>query len=105
MADKKVNTGYGILCYLGILIIIPFMDEKFKNSQYGKFHLNQGLVLFIVSLALFFAWWFLIFIPFLWLLMPLIWLGWFVLWLMAVINAGSGKMQKLPLIVDIELVK
>ena len=102
MADKKVNTGYGILSYIGILILIPFLDEKFKKTEYGKFHLNQALVLIIGWFIVSFAW-----------VVPI--LGWivgfvggillFVLWIMAIIGAAQGNMNKVPLLGDIKIIK
>lgn len=48
--DVNANKVYGILCYIGILFIIPLFIVK--DSQYTKFHSNQGLVLFITKLIL-----------------------------------------------------
>ncbi|MDQ3158698.1 MAG: DUF4870 domain-containing protein [bacterium] len=100
--SNKPNTGYGILSYIGILIIIPFIDEKFKNTAYGKFHLNQALVLIIA----WFATGVLSMIPVLgWIGGPIIALVLFVFWVMAVVGAAQGKMTKAPLIGGIELLK
>jgi uncharacterized membrane protein len=91
----KVN---GILCYLGILIIIPFVNDEAKKSAYVKFHLNQGLVLllaWIVSGAV-------IWIPIVgWLLG----IALFVIWIMAIVGAAQGEMKRVPLIGNIELLK
>lgn len=48
--DVIANKVYGILCYIGILFIIPLFVAK--DSQYAKFHANQGLLLFIMKLIL-----------------------------------------------------
>lgn len=48
--DVNANKVYGILCYIGILFIIPLFIVK--DSQYTKFHSNQGLLLFILNLVL-----------------------------------------------------
>ncbi len=48
--DVNANKVYGILCYIGILFIIPLFIVK--DSQYTKFHSNQGLLLFIMNLVL-----------------------------------------------------
>jgi uncharacterized membrane protein len=45
--DINKNKTNAILCYLGILIIIPFLNEEAKKSPFVQFHLNQGLVLLI----------------------------------------------------------
>jgi uncharacterized Tic20 family protein len=39
----------GVLSYIGLLVIIPFL--LVKNSQYERFHTNQGLKLCISSIA------------------------------------------------------
>lgn len=48
--DVSENKVFGILSYIGILVLIPIFAAK--NSQYARFHANQGLVLFILEVAL-----------------------------------------------------
>ncbi|MCH5251528.1 MAG: hypothetical protein J1F22_01025 [Lachnospiraceae bacterium] len=48
--DVKGNKVYGVLAYFGILFLIPLFAAK--DSQYAKFHANQGLLLFIFNIAL-----------------------------------------------------
>ena len=38
----------GVLSYLGILVLIPLLAGD-KKSEYVRFHVNQGLVLCIIS--------------------------------------------------------
>lgn len=96
--DISKNKTNAILCYLGILIIIPFMNEEAKKSPFVKFHLNQGLVLLITGVVVSAVSW----IPIIgW----IIFIGWFVVWLMAIISAGSGKMKRAPLVGNFDLVK
>ena len=45
--DVQNNKVMGILAYFGILFLIAA-----KDSQYARFHTNQGIVLFIFSVAL-----------------------------------------------------
>lgn len=101
----KPNTGYGILSYVGILIIIPLMDDKFKNTKYGRFHINQALVLYITGAVIGVFSQALLFIPFAWffsvlIVMPLLSLGMLILWIIAVVDAAKGNMTKLPIIGD-----
>jgi uncharacterized membrane protein len=97
-ADIEKNKVNGILCYLGILIIIPFVNEEAKKSAYVKFHLNQGLVLTIAWIVSGFVVW-----------VPII--GWllgialFVIWIMGLIGAAQGEMKRVPLLGNIELLK
>jgi len=98
--DVEENKIYGILAYIGILFIVPLLVAP--KSKFAKFHANQGAVLFIAEAALGFVW-----------LIPV--LGWavgffggiasFVFAIMGILNAANGKMEKLPLIGDIEIIK
>lgn len=49
--SQKDRRLYGILAYLGILIIVPFLTAK--DDPFVKFHLRQGLLVFIVWMLLF----------------------------------------------------
>lgn len=48
--DVQQNKVYGILSYIGILVLIPLLAAK--DSQYARFHANQGLVLFLTDIIL-----------------------------------------------------
>lgn len=48
--DVNRNKCYGILAYIGILVLVPIFAAK--DSLYAKFHANQGLVLLIANFAL-----------------------------------------------------
>ncbi len=48
--DVKRNKIYGILSYLGILVLVPILGAK--DSLYARFHANQGLCLLIFSVVL-----------------------------------------------------
>ncbi len=48
--DVKRNKVMGVLSYLGILVLIPILAGD-KKSYYVKFHANQGLALFLVSIG------------------------------------------------------
>lgn len=96
--DINKNKTNAILCYLGILIIIPFMNEEAKKSPFVQFHLNQGLVLTIGGVIVGAISW----IPIIgW----IIGIAWFVIWVMALISAASGEMKRAPLVGNIEIVK
>jgi uncharacterized membrane protein len=100
--DIEENKLNAVLSYLGILIIVPLVSEDAKKSPYAKFHLNQGLVLLIASVAISMIW-----------VVPI--LGWilgffggivlFVLWLMGIISALQGEMKRVPLLGNIEIIK
>lgn len=50
MAEQK-NTGMGVLCYIGILVLIPLLTDS-KNDPFVKFHIKQGLTLLIFGVIL-----------------------------------------------------
>ncbi len=46
-SDARENQAISFLCYLGLLFLIPYLTRP--NSEFVKFHSNQGLVLLITS--------------------------------------------------------
>lgn len=48
--DVENNKVMGILAYFGILFLIPLLAAK--DSQYARFHTNQGIVLFIFDIVI-----------------------------------------------------
>ena len=88
------HTAMGILCYLGILVVIPLFVPK--DIPLVKFHIKQGLALFIIDIVV----WFVLgaFIWQLWMLAQLINLGILVLVIMGIINVVKGRQQELPLV-------
>jgi uncharacterized membrane protein len=101
--EAESSTGLsanvaGLLCYvLGWVTGIIFIVLE-KKSTFVKFHAWQSImtfgVLFVVSLI--FSW-----IPFIgWIIGTLIGILSFVLWIILIIQAGTGKMWKVPLAGD-----
>lgn len=110
--DVQQNKVFGILAYLGILFLIPLLAAP--DSQYAKFHANQGIVLFITELILgacigiMSA--ILAFIPILgWIMAALISAAIGILILvmaiLGIVNACSGEPKKLPIIGGITILK
>jgi uncharacterized membrane protein len=87
------NTLMGILAYLGILAIIPFLMAK--DEPFVKFHLKQGLVLLSIELAI---WVVGMFMWQLWMILQIVNLGVLVLAIMGIINVVQGKQAELPLV-------
>ena len=84
------NIGMGVLCYLGILVLVPLLTDS-KNDPFVKFHIKQGIVLLVVGIIAGFVSW----IPFIgWILG----LALFVLWVIGLVNVLGGKEVKLPVI-------
>jgi len=98
--DVEENKIYGILAYIGILFIVPLLAAK--DSPFAKFHANQGAILFIAGVAVNVVW----IVPVLgWVVGFFGWIAVLGLAVMGIINAANGKMKKLPLIGDFELIK
>jgi uncharacterized membrane protein len=91
-SKKGKNTGMAVVAY--IIFFIPLLTDA-KDDPFVKFHVKQGLVLFVCSVML----WFIIqAIPLLWILSPLFNLAILVLVIMGIINAVNGAEKQLPLI-------
>ncbi|MBP5503772.1 MAG: hypothetical protein IKR94_03420 [Bacteroidales bacterium] len=50
-AEKKPNTTMGLLCYLGILVLVPLFSVKAEDrDDFLKTHLRQGIGLLITMI-------------------------------------------------------
>ena len=88
--NQQKNTGMAIVAY--ILFFIPLLTDA-KNDPFVKFHIKQGLVLFIGWFIAMILWWTPLFMI-AWLLD----LGLLVLLIIGIMNAMNAKEQELPLI-------
>ncbi len=94
VGDDKLMA---LLCYLGILVLVPLLVKK--DSEYVKFHIQQGLVLLVTEIVWSVAWWILALIPVLgWVVGLAGWLVILYLWIVGIVNALSGVKKELPLI-------
>ena len=50
--DIQTGKGMSVLSYLGLLWLIPFFVNTRRNNPYVRFHINQGLILLIISLII-----------------------------------------------------
>lgn len=91
-ADIEENKIFAILAYIGILWLVGLLAAK--DSKFARFHVNQGIVLFIAALLS---------------VIPII--GWiwsmvvFVFAIIGIVNAATGKAKELPLIGGIKIIK
>ena len=90
--EKNLNTGMAVIAY--ILFFVPLLTED-KNDPFVKFHVKQGIVLFIAAiLNMIFG-----MVPVIgWLLSPLVAIGLLVLVIIGILNAVNGKEKPLPVI-------
>ena len=90
IADNKLMA---ILAYVWILFLVPLFAAP--QSKFARYHANQGLLLFIVSIICG--------------IIPI--LGWlleiatFILMIIGILNAANGKAKELPIIGKIRLLK
>lgn len=97
--DIEKNKVYAALAYIPILFWLPLV--VCKDSVYGKFHANQGLLLLILSVAV----GILSVIPIIGFIGGLLGIVEFVFFIMGLVNALQGNMKGLPFIDSIELIK
>ena len=91
-SDISANKVMAILAYIGILVLIPLFAAK--DSKFARFHTNQGLILFICNVVIYFI-----------SLIPgLKAIGWIlsvaalVFAIIGIIGAAKGETKELPLI-------
>ncbi len=101
-SDVEKNKVMAILAYLGCLCLVPLLAAK--DSPFARYHANQGLTLLLG--------WVIIgtldFMVSMWIVtmgLLAVRLGMFVLSILGIVNAAGGKMQPLPLIGGITLLK
>lgn len=94
MADTNNNKVMAVLCYLWILWLVPLLTDA-KNDPFVKFHINQGIILTIFSVAV----WVLSWIPVLGGIIS--WIGGvalLVLSIIGIINAINMEEKPVPVI-------
>ncbi len=110
--DVESTKGLAWLSYIGFLFLIPMLVNK--DSPYTKFHVNQGIVLFlaeiIINVAGIVLGIALRFLPFVGgiianLLQLALGLVCLVLVILGIVNAVQGNANRLPVIGNIELYK
>ncbi|MBW2999680.1 DUF4870 domain-containing protein [Candidatus Woesearchaeota archaeon] len=88
---------FGILAYLGILVIIPLLVKK--DDKWVLEHAKQGLGFLIMGVVVWVASMILAFIPILgWLVIVAAQIALFIIWIMAVIKVLSGQPFVVPII-------
>jgi len=78
-----------VLSYLSVLLFLPL--NLFKKDDFIRYHAKQGVVFFVLSIVVVFAFW-----------LPVV--GWIcllallVIWATGIFNVITGKMEPLPVI-------
>ncbi len=94
--DIQANKYLAILSYFGIFFLIPMLARK--DSVFCRFHVNQGIVLFIIEviiniLAQFVS------------IIGILGIVTFVFAIMGIVNCVKGEVKPLPLIGSIKIYK
>lgn len=92
-AEVGQNTIMAILAYIGPLVIVSYVMAK--DEPFVKFHIKQGLVLFISEVVL---WFIMSAVYMLWPIIQIVHLGIIVLSILGIINAVQGKEKELPIV-------
>ena len=93
-AEQK-NTGMAIVAY--ILFFIPLLTDA-KEDKFVKYHVRQGLVIFIAWIALYILG-MVLYIPFIsWLIFLILRLVVLVLMIVGIMNAAQGKKKPIPML-------
>lgn len=103
-ADIQNNKIMAALAYMGILVLIPIFAAK--ESRFARYHVRQGLVLFISGIAFSVCYLILSFVALSvsWKLFPIVRIvgllsyAFLVLSVIGISNAVSGKVKRLPVI-------
>jgi uncharacterized membrane protein len=94
--SNKTMAGLAYILFFLPLLVCP-------QSRYGKFHANQGLLLLIVAVVGNII---LSIIPIIgWILLPIYALAIFVLFIMGLVNGFTGKVKRLPIIGNFDILK
>ena len=109
--DQSNTILFSILSYIGILWLIPLLVEK--NDKVVRFHVNQGIVLFIFdiigSIAVGILSAIFVFIPVISFLgvviASLFGILCFVLMIIGIVNAANKSEKPLPIIVKFQILK
>lgn len=109
--DQSNTILFSILSYIGILWLIPLLVEK--NDKVVRFHVNQGIVLFIFdiigSIAVGILSAIFVFIPVISFLRvviaPLFGILCFVLMIIGIVNAANKSEKPLPIIGKFQILK
>lgn len=97
--NLQKNTGMAIVAY--ILFFIPLFTEA-KKDPLVKYHIKQGLIIFVGWFAIGIIGWILGSIPYIWylgsIISRLLNLAWVILMIIGIMNAAKGEQKPLPVV-------
>ncbi len=89
----KLNTTMALLAYIGPLVIVSYLTAK--DDAFVKYHIKQGLVLFVAEIAL---WIIGTMVYMLWPVINVVHVAIVILAIVGIINAVNGKQKELPFV-------
>jgi uncharacterized membrane protein len=96
--DIEHNKVFAVLAYVGILFLVPLLAAP--RSRFARYHTNQGIILFVSFLIVWFCLFVLLAIPFVNIIMIPAWtvlpVAGFVFMIIGIIHAASGEYKPLP---------
>lgn len=92
--DIQANKGMAVLSYLSILFLIPMLARK--DSEFCHFHVNQGLVLFILEVIINIA-------ARIISILGILSIFTLILSILGIVNCIQGQVKPLPLIGNIKI--
>ena len=102
--DIESNKVMALLCYIGILWLIPMLAAK--DSKFAQYHVNQGIVLTLGSLVVSVACFIIVLIPILgWIVAPIAGLIPTAMMILGIVNVCQGKAKELPFIGSYRILK
>lgn len=106
-SDIENNKFLALLSYVSFLVLIPVLDKK--GSRFARFHANQGLTLFLLSVIINAVAKFMGKIPLIGWLFGLLAgaaaLGVLGLSILGILNVVNGRARRLPFVGHIKLLK
>lgn len=100
----KMGKAMSILCYIGILVLIPMFAEK--ENKYVRFHANQGFTLFLLEVAAGIVSAILGLIPIFGVIVSsVISIALLIFMVLGIVNAANDKAKELPLIGKIKFIQ
>jgi fumarate reductase subunit D len=96
MAVNDEDKLWAAIGYISILCLLPLLLKK--DRSFVQFHAKQGLVLFIVEVALWIVSMFIGWIAFIWAIFNIVYLGLVILVIIAIVKVIQGESWKIPIV-------
>ena len=96
--EEEITQEKKTQAMLAYILCIPFFTKSYESSDFVKFHLNQGLWWYILTIAFSIIGWVLNLIPIVGtILYMVIYFGLIVFWILGLVSANKMEKKALPL--------